>query len=464
MKLVVLAFILVLPLIGTTNAVYYDQESSLANKFSAESLDFSLRDTSNVILSSPFFNLSGFKPGDSQAKTLRIKRDGSLDFKYNGQFVKTGGDDSFCQALQLEAKLGGVSKYDGNLDSFNLSPELTIDSSGQDDWEFILSLDSNDPALQNKTCQFNFVFKGWQLDSDGTWGFTDEEVLSNNVASGDWTTPPPPSTGSVVINEVYYDVDGSHGIEDKNEWIELYNNSDTAVSLKNWQLVDGGGNSKTINENVTLSARSFVVLSGENKTWTHYWTLPAGAITINWGGSSAWLNNDGDKLVLKDGGGNEKDMVAWENYVAGWSLNATEGKSIARKVKGVDTDSPSDWQVLDTPNPGTNPHPPETGPTVDFSLRSDKHAVSFSVNGIKKFKTLSYEITYDAKPETKQIAGTVGLTNEESFSRENLLLGTCSEVEGKVCVYDWGITKITLRVVLTLPNGETTEIIKEIAY
>jgi len=680
-RLIILTVLLSLPLVGTTNAVFYDEESSLANNFSAASLDFSLRDTSNVVLTSPFFNLGGFKPGDSQVKALRVKKDGGLDFKYDGRFVKTGGEDNFCQALQLKAKLGATTKYSGNLDGFILTPALTIDGSGQDDWEFILSLDSNDPALQNKTCQFNFVFKGWQTDSDGTWGFIDEEVLGNIVASGDWTAPyvkiespshsdtlsgavnifgtvtdndphhywlaaenalthqsvvgfpgvvnennsftnrllyrwdttkvadgnyiikleardsagnkdpdlapvpndpedpldsvdwitvivdnpptqptgltiykghnsatwvglgcggttddtritvkwnsnpesdiayywfgtqfnshhakvyPPaseyhgnmtpghnpyyytviavdttghespisesctllltqpsptpteaPPVARVVINEVYYR-GGSNA-----EWVELYNAGNAPIDLENWTISDNDSTDTIITTSAILGPDMFAVVVGGNNS-TQVIASGAMRIVLSNAEIGSGLNNSGDRLTLRDSAAAEIDFVAWKGFVAGWDLEAGVTESIARKTKGVDTNSMADWQVLTTPNPGTNPHP-STEPTVDFTLRSDKHAVSFQVNNIKKFKTLSYEITYDAKPVEKQIAGTINLTNEDSFARNDLILGTCSSF-GKVCVYDWGMTKITLRVVLTLPNSQTTEIIKEIAY
>jgi len=194
--------------------------------------------------------------------------------------------------------------------------------------------------------------------------FSDTELASGNtITVGTWESE---SLGEVVINEVYYDVkdDGSKGTEDKNEWIELYNNSDNPVNLKNWSLVDGAGTVKNINPNGSIPAKDFIVLSHDHSTWSLYWSLPSGVSSINLTGSGEWLNNGGDKLILKNDKGEEVDFVAWGSDVLGWNLNANDGKSIARKIKGVDTDSPDDWQVLDSPNPGTNPHPSEENQSV----------------------------------------------------------------------------------------------------
>jgi hypothetical protein len=49
-------------------------------------------------------------------------------------------------------------------------------------------------------------------------------------------------------------------------------------------------------------------------------------------------------------GGIEKDLVAWENDVSGWSVTATTGKSIYRSNFSTDTDTNVDW-VVGTPTP-----------------------------------------------------------------------------------------------------------------
>jgi len=199
--------------------------------------------------------------------------------------------------------------------------------------------------------------------------FSDEEkVNGNSISVAVWEVEPPPPAykpQDVVINEVYYDVadDGSKGEERKNEWVELYNNTDQPISLKKWTLVDNTGTVKTINAEVSIPAKGFAVLSHDNSTWTNFWSpLPAGAVTINLGGSGPWLSDDGGDLRLKDPTNQEIDFVAWEKGAANahpdWDITANNGESIARITKGVDTDVVGDWQVLTSPNPGTNPHPP----------------------------------------------------------------------------------------------------------
>jgi len=81
--------------------------------------------------------------------------------------------------------------------------------------------------------------------------------------------------------------------------------------------------------------------------------------------------------------------------------------------------------------------------------------VSFTVSNVNAFEKISYEIVYDSIGEDKGIAGSADLNGENTFSRSNLLLGTCSEIEGKVCVYDEGITKLHLKATLFSGSVET---------
>lgn len=285
--------------------------------------------------------------------------------------------------------------------------------------------------------------------------FTSQDnVRDNTITAGFWETEP----GQVVINEVYYDVSDDKGTENKNEWIELYNNSGSDVSLKKWYFVDAAGTVKIINPEVFIPAHGFAVLSHDNTTWTSYWTLPWGVPSINLTGSTAWLNNNGgETLALYDDLGEEKDFVAWEGGAGGWNLAALESQSIARKVKGVDTDLPSDWEVLANPNPGTNPHSITStkDPQLSFILSDDKKSVSFTVFDIREFIKLSYELVYDTDSITQGIAGNADLDKQTYYVRDNLILGTCSSGG---CTYHSGVHNIRLVVSLEDKNGGSTSL------
>jgi len=267
------------------------------------------------------------------------------------------------------------------------------------------------------------------------------------------STPTPAPTGPVVINEVYYDVGGVHGTEPDNEWVELYNNADYDINLKNWSLTDSEGVTGSVTSDVTIPAKGFAVLSNEDTTWP-LWSILPGVPTINLGGSVLQLGNSGDFLTLKDSTNNPVDFVAWENHSPGWNLFANDDQSIARIVKGVDTDSPLDWQVLTSPNPGTNPHPAlETN--LDFYFVNGVRYVGFKLSGkdLALFDKYEYKITYASDSGEQAIIGSGEVAGKSEITEGSFILGYCST--GGTCVYHAGVKVIDLEVILKGPVERT---------
>jgi len=352
-KIIFLASLLILGLslftVGETFAYLDDDENLENNIYSAGSLDFSLS-------SSGDFSPSTLNPEESATRTINVINNGSLPFQYNISTVKIAGDDDFCSALKLEAKLEGAVKYSNGLMRLNVVPPVVIGSDNQDDWLFTITLPSDVPStLQNKTCQFKFIFDGWQVDfNDSSEGFSDSEEISNNIQSGQWLP-------KIVINEVYYDPDEEHGGANA-EWIELYNAGDNVVNLKDWYFKNDSNSTETINQTYNINPGQFVVVAANASMWNTYWDLiPSNAVKIALGGQKLFygLKNDGDHIALFDSKDNEIDAMSWgsDTYAFDPSCpDVAKGHSLARSPKGYDTDSPSDFVDNPNPNPGTNPH------------------------------------------------------------------------------------------------------------
>jgi len=209
--------------VGKTLAYFFDNEDSNANNFTASILDFSLRSgQSNFV---PLETASNMKPGDSVARDIYIKKEGSLPFKYTASSEPVDGlcDLELYDALQLkiwynwyEAEPGPPPdhlqyrhmdlKYDGLLKDFDLraldpnDPDLQIPNThpyfdnlfyGQDEHWFyasqIILPAAVSAELQNKSCQFKFIFDGWQINlPDSSSGFSDQEEILSTIATGDW--------------------------------------------------------------------------------------------------------------------------------------------------------------------------------------------------------------------------------------------------------------------------------------
>ncbi len=181
-KLTVVLLLSGLLLAGQTRSALSDREVSAGNTFAAATLDFSLT-------ASPF-NLSSLQPGGSQSRAISIIKTGSRDFSYNVSAINFSEDTNLCHSLQMEVKLGGLTKYNGSLAGLTLSPVVMIGGSGQDDWTFTLSLSDSDSSLQAKTCGFDLKFRGWQTESSGSWGLSNEEITSgSSVTTSCWIAP-----------------------------------------------------------------------------------------------------------------------------------------------------------------------------------------------------------------------------------------------------------------------------------
>lgn len=168
---------------GLAYAGFFDYANSNVNSFSASTLFFNLTELSGDPIILPMFNASDLKPNAPQLfASFRINKEGTEDFKYNIYFVKTAGDDVLCSALNIEAKLDGTTLYDGSLSGLWIDPRPTI-IDGTDDWELAISLFDSAAELREKNCSFDLVVKGWQTDSDGSWGFSDSDSLVGNELS-----------------------------------------------------------------------------------------------------------------------------------------------------------------------------------------------------------------------------------------------------------------------------------------
>ncbi len=185
--------------VGRTFSYFSDNESSAGDNLRAAALNFHLV-AGNWILSDKVAN------GGSVSQPIDvIKNLGSLDFQYNASTTITGGDADFCGALNLEAKLGGDTKYNDKLVKFKLSPPppIIIDSGGIDSWTFIVSLplDPSNPYNQ-KTCGFKFVFTGWQENFALGGGFSNTGDVPNFLTD-------PSDTETISIELVSSSADAS---------------------------------------------------------------------------------------------------------------------------------------------------------------------------------------------------------------------------------------------------------------
>jgi len=327
--------------IGETVCFYNDIEDSNSNLFVAGSLDFLLNDFGF----DPIEPALSIGPGDTTSKDIEVTPElESNPFQYAVQAENFEGDQDFCNALNVKAELLGNSMYEGDLTSL-----LTGTSTVSDIWNFEFGIGTNN--FQNKVCNFDIVYNGWQTrhnyESYENGGFSDTEKTENTIAS--W---------GLRINKVYYDVASDRGEESSNEWVEIYNQTNTAIDINGWQICDNHEcDILSAMESIPAQGYGFIVASKTTASTTMpaFWYLPVGVVEVNIPDSKIGngLSNDGDVLYLKRADGVVIDQMNWQSNTDVWdpgAVDVAEGNVLARQPNGYDTDQASDWVELIPPS------------------------------------------------------------------------------------------------------------------
>lgn len=113
-----------------------------------------------------------------------------------------------------------------------------------------------------------------------------------------------PNTGDVLINEIFADPSPQIGLPGE-EFVELYNKSNNAYILNNWQFVNT--TTAKILPNFALLPNSYVILCDVNDT--NLYSSYGDVIGIS---SFTALTNGGDSLTLMDDNSNVIDIVAYD--------------------------------------------------------------------------------------------------------------------------------------------------------
>ncbi len=174
-------------------AFFNDIEVSLGVVLSLGTLDFSLFSSQNNFV--PAVKANNMDRGDKVERMIQVRQEGSLLFDYIVEVLMIGGDQDFCQVLELEAKMQGINYTGGLLDFVaNQTMDKNIHT-----WQFkILLPDDTGDELAGKFCQFKFVFTGQQANQ---LGFFDQEELTSIITATDSFQPTedPVPTGVIRI-------------------------------------------------------------------------------------------------------------------------------------------------------------------------------------------------------------------------------------------------------------------------
>ncbi|OGK16984.1 hypothetical protein A2690_02310 [Candidatus Roizmanbacteria bacterium RIFCSPHIGHO2_01_FULL_39_12b] len=167
-------------------------------------------------------------------------------------------------------------------------------------------------------------------------------------------TPSPSPTPAViiVINEI------SSGGDSKDEWVELYNPTDSPINVSGWKISDknafDSGGDDTFPTTPSIPSLGYAVVITNNSTVAG---IPSSAITIELVNANigSGLNNTGDAVHLKNALNVVVDSMSYGNETSVFPIPPTtpsSSQSLARSPNGTDTNSASDWIIDTTPSLG----------------------------------------------------------------------------------------------------------------
>ena len=154
----------------------------------------------------------------------------------------------------------------------------------------------------------------------------DENLQNNFYSKLLYVNPEPNEYNDIVINEIMF-----KPLNDQPEWIELFNNTDKEINLKNWRIADKSSQPLIDDTTNIIGAKGYMVLT-ESDEIANYFELVSNWITLN----LPSLNNTGDNIKLIDSLGRVIDSVYYEQAWGG-----SNGYSLERISPNIESNDKS---------------------------------------------------------------------------------------------------------------------------
>ncbi len=194
----------------------------------------------------------------------------------------------------------------------------------------------NSPGVINSGDSANITYSQI-LDSSGlrqyiaVVNYAPDEDLTNNKYVSSIEVAGGSTAGRVLINEIMYDEPTGEC-----EWVEIFNNSDSIVNLKNWKISDNSLTQVIITANdYFMNPQSYVVISQSSAIFTNHIKIDSSKVITN--SSLPSLNNTGDAVIIYKINGALSDRV---DYLPDWGGTNVSLERI--DINGVSNDS-SNW-------------------------------------------------------------------------------------------------------------------------
>ena len=260
--------------------------------------------------------------GDTLGIIAQVKNRGLNSApSYTVAFYDDYNKDSIPTPNELKATVNSTGSLNAG-DSVNITYSQILDSAGTRQYIAVVNYAADEDTSNNKY------------------------VASIEVAGGS-------TVGRVIINEIMYDFPAGEC-----EWVEIFNNSDSVVNLKNWKVSDNSLTQINITTNdYFLNPQSYAVISQSGAIFTNHPSIDSSKVIIN--SSFPSLNNTGDAVIIYKINSSVSDRV---DYLPNWGGDNSSLERI--NINGVSNDS-SNWASSIACERST--------PTIENSISSAVH-------------------------------------------------------------------------------------------
>jgi len=223
-----------------TYAYFSDSQVSTDNAFNAATLDFAAQHSWSYDSGSTCDPKEEICPGWGLTDTVNLTTAGTLDFQYTISIVNAAETASSTMPLCDYLTVNGVP-----LETFAFAPVLY---SANPAVALAFSLTNNNGLLQDQTCSFDYLIRGWQTDGVAGYGqgFFVEKIIGSSITSDPWmveTGEAGGDEGGIVETGLAGGENNSEGEEDGNGEGELDDENsgenESAGALESGNDLDG---------------------------------------------------------------------------------------------------------------------------------------------------------------------------------------------------------------------------------
>jgi hypothetical protein len=227
-------------------------------------------------------------------------------------------------------------------------------------------------------------------------GVTDCWGNMANVITGKFALPEAAAAGDIIINELLYNPPGS----DTKDFVEIYNNSNKNISLKNWSLADledglpAPGKLITDLEFVIFPGEYLILTADGTRLKTYY----HGTITARiWQMESMDdFSSTADIVYLIMPGGSFSDIFAYDDQMQFPLLNSDDGISLERISFSRQTADRTNWhsasELVNFATPGYRNSQASNATVSQDDLSVEPEIFSPDNDGYNDVVTFSYNL------------------------------------------------------------------------